>query len=79
MALFQKLSHSFSTTFFYLWTVIQALLSLHSPSPFPFRETSIIVPYTIDVDLERGATRHDAPSGNYSAFLRHTVIYVETL
>ncbi|RDB25622.1 hypothetical protein Hypma_006301 [Hypsizygus marmoreus] len=51
---FTQLCRSFITTLFYLWTVLQALLSLRSPGPFPFHESAIIVPYPPDIDLERG-------------------------
>ncbi|KAG6889003.1 hypothetical protein C0995_004471 [Termitomyces sp. Mi166 len=55
-SLIQRLSHSFMTTLFYIWTVIQALLSLRSPVPFPFRETSAVVPCAVEIDLEKGST-----------------------
>ncbi|GLB44829.1 hypothetical protein LshimejAT787_1801660 [Lyophyllum shimeji] len=51
----QKLYHSFVNTLFYVWTAIQALFSMRSPKPFPFRETSIVVPYPLALDLESGS------------------------
>ncbi|KAG6916213.1 hypothetical protein DXG01_007843 [Tephrocybe rancida] len=63
----QKLSHSFITTLFYIWTVIQAFLSLRSPFPFPFKETSAVVPCAVEIDLERGpaSVRRERRRGAY--------------
>ncbi|KAG5350205.1 hypothetical protein E4T56_gene18934 [Termitomyces sp. T112] len=55
-SLIQRLSHSFMATLFYIWTVIQALISIRSSAPFPFRETSAVVPCAIEIDLEKGTT-----------------------
>ncbi|KAG6831510.1 hypothetical protein H0H92_009778 [Tricholoma furcatifolium] len=53
-SLAHRLSRSFINTLFYVWTVIKALISLRSPDPFPFRETSAVVPNAVEIDLERG-------------------------
>ncbi|KAF5379756.1 hypothetical protein D9615_005743 [Tricholomella constricta] len=58
-SLLQRLLRSFINTLFYIWTVIQALLSLRSPKLYPFREPATVVPYIVDVDLERCSGRRE--------------------
>ncbi|KAF8071579.1 hypothetical protein FPV67DRAFT_1667066 [Lyophyllum atratum] len=54
-SLVQQLLRSFINTLFYVWTVILALFSLRSPNAFPYRETSTVVPYPLNIDLECGS------------------------